>query len=121
MKNLKATAKKKEKVKTYVDDFVKYALIAFLVCLTMVLFNMNKLGLNCYPMLMMVYGMWLFISGGSLKFRPLIIGGITNWIIAFAALYVDFNMQLLLLALAVLTGYIIPGHMLSNRYKRNNS
>ena len=47
------------------------------------------------------------------------IGGICNWIIAIAAVYVEFDIQLLLLALAVLVGYIIPGHMLSNHYKKN--
>lgn len=63
--------------------------------------------------------MWLFVSGGYLRFKPLIIGGICNWIIAIVATYVEFDIQLLLLALAVLVGYIIPGHMLSSHYKKN--
>lgn len=108
--------KKKEPVKTYIDEFIKYVLIAFLVCLCIVLFNMQKLGLNCYPMIMMIYGVWLFISGGCLRFRPFIIGGITNWVLAVISFYNDFGTQLLLLALAVLVGYIIPGYMLRNRY-----
>ncbi|MEP7263484.1 MAG: hypothetical protein ABI772_03255 [Bacteroidota bacterium] len=110
--------KKKETVKTYIDEFIKYVLIAFLVCLGIVLFSMQKLGLNCYPMVMMIYGMWLFVSGGCLRFRPFIIGGIANWILAVISLYTDFGTQLLLLALAVLVGYIIPGHMLRSRYNK---
>jgi hypothetical protein len=65
---------KKQKVKTFLDDFMKYVLIAFLVSLFMVLGFMGKLGLATYPMVMMVYGMWLFISGGVIKFQPLVIG-----------------------------------------------
>jgi hypothetical protein len=108
---------RKETVKTYIDEFFNYALVAFFVCLCIVLINQGKLGMSCYPMIMMVYGMWLYISGGSLKFKPFVFGGIANWILACAAFYVDLGTQLLLLALAVLVGYIIPGHMLRSRFK----
>ena len=95
-----------------------YVLIAFLVSLFMVLFFQGMLKLNCYPMVMMVYGIWLFISGGAIKFKPLIAGGIVNWILCIVAFFVSFEIQLLLLALAVLLGYIIPGHMLKSRYQK---
>ena len=108
---------KHEKVRTYIDEFNMYVLRAFLVSLLIVLIFMSKLQLNCYPMLMMVYGIWLYVSGGGLRFKPLMFGGIANWILAVAAFFVTFKMQLLLLALAVLVGYIIPGYMLRNRYK----
>jgi hypothetical protein len=111
---------RQRKVRTYLTEFTGYVLIAFLVSLSIVLFNMEKLGLNCYPMLMMIYGTWLFVSGGVLKFRPLMAGGIINWILAVIALYNDFGTQLLLLALAVLCGYIIPGHLLSMHYKKQS-
>lgn len=109
---------KLQKVRTYVDSFMKYVLIAFLVCLLMVLFNQGTLKIATYPMVMMVYGMWLFISGGALAFRPLQIGGWINWIFAVIAFYVTFDIQLILLAMAVLLGYIIPGYMLRSRYNK---
>ena len=112
---------KKQKVKTYIDDIMKYVLISFLVSLCIVLFFQVSLKLNCYPMVMMIYGMWLFISGGAIKFKPLIIGGIINWILCIAAFFVSFEMQLLLLALAVLLGYIIPGHMLKSKYNKQKA
>ncbi len=107
---------RKQKVRTYIDDIMKFVLIAFLVSLFMVLLFMPKLTIYTYPMVMMVYAIWLFISGGALRFKPLIYGGIVNWILAIGAMYVGFQTQLLLLALAVLLGYIIPGHMLKSRY-----
>ncbi len=108
---------KKVKVKSYVDSLMKYVLVSFLVSLFIVLFFMSKLGLNTYPMVMIVYGFWLFISGGALDFRPLKIGGAINWLLATFAFFVGFEQQLIILAIAVLLGYIIPGHMLKNKFK----
>jgi hypothetical protein len=109
---------KRQRVKTFVDDFMRYILIAFLVCLLMVLLNFGVLQLATYPLLMMIYGVWLFVSGGVLSFRPLLIGGIINWALAAIGFYVGFETQLLLLAAAVLFGYIIPGYMLRSRYNK---
>ena len=106
---------KKEKVKTYLDQFMSYALIAFLVSLFSVLFYMTRNGGQptlAYPLIMMVYGAWLFISGGALQFRPLMIGGCINWGLSIASMFVEFQGQLVILAIAVLLGYIVPGHML---------
>ena len=109
---------KKQRVQSYIGDIMKYVLIAFMVSLFFVILFMNKLGLASYPMVMLIYGIWLFISGGALKFRPLIIGGIINWILAVVSLFVLFEEQLIILALAVLLGYIIPGHMLRMKYRK---
>ncbi len=110
---------KKSRVKSYIDDLMKYVLISFLVSLFTVLIFAFKLQLNTYPMVMLIYGVWLFISGGALRFRPLIIGGLINWALGIAAFFFSFEVQLLILALAVLTGYIIPGHLLKIRFQRN--
>lgn len=113
---------KKQRVKTYTEELLNYALIAFLVALVIVLVFMTLSGgwERSYPMLMMVYGMWLFISGGALKFRPLIIGGIINFACAIGGFYVHTIELLLLLSFAVLAGYIIPGHMLNAKFRREN-
>jgi hypothetical protein len=107
-------------VRTYIDEVMKYVLIAFLVSLFTVLLFMSKLGLATYPMVLMVYGIWLFISGGALKFQPLIIGGVMNWVLGIASFFVAFEIQLILLAVAVLLGYIIPGHMLKNKFSKQS-
>ncbi|MBA3705246.1 MAG: hypothetical protein H0W84_04925 [Bacteroidetes bacterium] len=114
-----AKMKKKQKVRTHLDDFIKFLLIAFLVCLFVTLFFAQKFQLTFYPVVMMLYGIWLFVSGGALGFRPLIIGGIINWIFAVAALFVAFEYQLLMISAAVLLGYIIPGHILNYQFKKN--
>ena len=110
--------RKQQVVKSYIDDVMKFVLIAFLVSLFTVLLFMSKLGLATYPMVLMVYGIWLFISGGALKFQPLIIGGVINWALGIGSFFVSFDIQLILLAVAVLLGYIIPGHMLKNKFSK---
>ncbi|RYD88496.1 MAG: hypothetical protein EOP50_18995 [Sphingobacteriales bacterium] len=65
-----------------------------------------------FPFYILFYGLGTFISGRLLRFRPLIIGGIVNWVLAIACIYVPYDTQMLLTALAILASYIIPGHLL---------
>lgn len=112
---------KNQKYTSYVDDFMKYVLIAFLISLCTVLFFMSKLHLNTYPVILIIYGNWLFVSGGSIKFIPLVIGGIINWVAGIIAFFVAFDLQLLLLAAAVLLGYILPGYLLKVYFKKTRT
>ena len=107
---------KKEKVKSYIDSFLSYLWIAFGVSLFIVLFFQQKLGMATFPMVMLMYGIGTFVTGGAIRFKPLVYGGIWCWAMAVSAFFVDYKIQLLLLALAVLGSYIIPGHILRNRY-----
>ncbi len=108
---------KKERVKTYISDFVKYVVGAMVISLFIVLCFMGKLQLYTYPIIMILYAIMLFIMGGILQFKPLMFGGITNWILSIVAFFNPFETQLLILALAVLLGYIIPGYLLGRRQK----
>lgn len=65
-----------------------------------------------YPLLAAIFGWGNFISGGLLKYRPLIWGAVGAWIIAGAMLFVAGAEILLLMAAAILISYLIPGHMM---------
>lgn len=97
---------------TYVNTFMKYLWSAFGASLFIVLFFGGKMQLATYPMLMVLYGIGTFVTGGALNFKPLVWGGVACWVLAFAAFYVGFDVQVLLLALSILLSYIIPGHIL---------
>lgn len=111
--------KKEQKVKTYADEFLSYLWGAFTVSIWVIIFIFSKAGWTAasYPVIIILYGIGTFVSGGALKFRPLIWGGISCWVIAVAAMFVSMEIQLLLLPLSVLLSYIIPGHMLKAAYK----
>jgi len=106
---------KQEKVKTWFDDVMKYLWIAFGAVLFIILVAMGYLHVNLYPVLIGLYGLGLFITGGTLKFKPLIIGGITCWVLAMVSVFVTDEYATLCLALSVLIGYIIPGYILKKQ------
>jgi|SRR6185437_751827 len=58
-------------------------------------------------------------AGRRLKFVPLIWGAVTCWVLAIVTTFVNFQTNMLLIAAAVLLGYIIPGHLLRREYKMN--
>jgi hypothetical protein len=100
---------------TYVGDSMKYLWmgigISFFVL--SVIISYTKGGwLIAYPFFILFYGLGTFVSGMFLKFRPLIIGGILNWALACICVFLPYDYQLLTAAAAILTSYIIPGHIL---------
>ena len=76
--------------------------------------NMQKL---VGPLFLALYGMPTFLSGLLLRFRPLVIGGIGCWILSVATLVVPYDYHLLLLAVAMVIAWIIPGYILQKQYK----
>jgi hypothetical protein len=109
----------REKVQTHIDTIMGYLWTAFGVSLAIVLFSQGKLQESTFPMVLMLYGIGTFVSGGAIQFRALIIGGIFCWVFAIGCYFVHMEYQLLLLALAVIAAYIIPGYLLKIRYKKN--
>ncbi len=109
---------KRVKVKTYFDTLMGYLWGAFGISLFLVLLFMPKLGYEkTYPVIMILYGIGTFVSGGMLKFAPLVIGGIICWVAAAITHFLSPTMevQLLILALVITCAYIIPGHMLKSK------
>jgi hypothetical protein len=67
------------------------------------------------PLVIVFYALGTFVSGGILKFKPLIIGGILAWVISIIAFLIHSEVQLLLMAAAIVVSYLVPGYMLKNR------
>lgn len=110
--------KTEPRVKTYVSDSMNEVVKAFSISLFVVCFAMpfGSQWKAFYPTIMVVYAIWLFVSGGLLKFTPLKWGGYLNWACAVTGFVVaSTEVHLVLLAAGVLGGFIIPGHMLNNR------
>lgn len=101
--------------KTYIGESMSHLWtgigISFFI-LSFIISNTKEGWLNGYPFFILFYGLGTFVSGKILQFTPLIVGGIFNWALAIVSIYVPFDYQILLAAAAILTSYIIPGHML---------
>ena len=105
-------------VRTYVGDSMGYLWtgigISFFV-MSFVISNMREDGwYYAYPFFILFYGLGTFVSGKFLQFKPLVIGGIFNWLLACICVLVPYDYQLLIAAAAILTSYIIPGHLIAN-------
>jgi len=106
--------KRKEKVRTYTKDLCEKLNIGFFIFLLLIIFSIN-LGVSPvkgFALLLGLYGFWMLIHGTMLNFKPSIIGAFVTWGLAFAGLYVQtFEWTMLLHSIAVLCGFIIPGHI----------
>lgn len=67
---------------------------------------------RAFPFFIMFYGLGTFISGRLLQFRPMVIGGIVNWVLAIICAWMPYDYQILIGALAIATSYLIPGYLL---------
>jgi hypothetical protein len=113
--------KKDKKVKTYVSEILHYFGIGFTVCLVVIIVSINisgdpNIGFGYF---LMVYAFLMLMQGGVLKFKPLIIGAVVNWVGAVAIfLNPVFKYDMLITAIAVFIGYIIPGYILRRQYRK---
>lgn len=109
------------KVRTYTKDLFNKLNIGFFVFLMLIIFSIN-LGVSPvkgFALLLGLYGFWMLIYGTALNFRPSVLGAFITWGFAFAGLYVQtFEWTMVLHALAVLCGYIIPGHIANAEFNR---
>lgn len=117
--------KKKQRVRTYTDELVGYLWLTFVICMMITFFTLGanhiKDEILRYPLLLLLYGMPTFLSGIVLRFRPLVIGGICCWVLSILASFLAYDYQILLVSIAMLVAWIIPGYRLRAKYKASNS
>ena len=118
-----AKKKKKEKVETYTGGIIAVVWISFTVAIFLLIFilSANKVFTLINPVLLVLYGIPTVISGSIIRFRPLMIGGACCGLLAALSVFVPFEFHYLLLCGAVIAAWIIPGHLLSARAKKQQS
>lgn len=113
---------KREKVKTYSEYIIGYVWVSFGICMFVVSVIVTKTHtwhiIN--SLILLFYGTPTFLSGIAMKFKPLIIGGIICWSLAIVSVFIMPIYVLLLLAVAVIAAWIIPGFLLRKRYLELN-
>ncbi len=110
------------RVKTYIDRVNFYLWTAFVISILFIGFLASQQALSpiqINPLIIMLYGFATFISGGMLRFKWLIAGGIIAWIMAIICTFQSYETQMLLVAATILLSYLIPGIIL-NFSKGNN-
>lgn len=114
--------KNSQKAKTYTAEINAMVWIVFFICLMLAIFICirfkNYETIN--PIILVLYGMPTFLSGFIMKFKPLMIGGICCWALAIVSPFIPFEFQLLLIGVAVITAWIVPGYLLQKKFKKEN-
>mgnify|MGYP006185061933 FL=1 len=114
-----ARVKKNTTVRTYTDEINSYVWLVFVIMGFLVGIIVGRSGQPQLfnPLVLMLYGMPTFLSGVILKFKPLRIGAICCWVLALVSVLIPYQFSFLLLALAVVTTWIVPGYLLRSRFK----
>lgn len=80
----------------------------------------NHLGNALAPIFLILFAFSIIIVGVSIKFKPLLIGGILLNIIGFGSFFVGREYHGFSLMLGSVVGFIIPGLLLNKAKKREN-
>ena len=104
---------KKKKANSHFQSIMSYVWAGFAVTMIITLLNGPNIGWDVsYSVLIALYGLATFISGGILKFKPLIYGGVAAWLISIISFYCSMENIILLMALSIVTSYLVPGYLL---------
>jgi hypothetical protein len=115
--------KKVEKVKTYADEILSYVWLVFVVLMAWIGFMLGRIfsaSQMAYISIffLILYGMPTILSGVLLRFRPLVVGGMICWVLVFLSLFIPPFYYPLLLTVAVVAAWIIPGYLLRARFQQ---
>jgi hypothetical protein len=106
------TKGRKASLHTYAEGIYVWVWMAFLIA-SVVLFIVHSSQMESISKyILLVAAMPTFVSGIVLKFKPLIWGGISMWVLALAAHFGGETISSLAVPVAVITGYLIPGYIL---------
>lgn len=113
---------KRENVSTYIGDANAYLWMGIGISFSVLVFLFSRIGWqHCFPFYILFYALGTFVSGKLIRFQPLVIGGIASFVLAVVASFAEYEYQILLTAVSILVSYIIPGHILRARYKKQTA
>ena len=115
--------RQRNRVTTYIGISLRYVWSSLVVC--MVLINLiqnnvlHKITFEFqHPLFMVLIAFAIVVTGGILRYRLIIIGGIVFGLLAYLSSYLPLRQQLLAEAIGWLIAFIIPGHILYSKRKR---
>ncbi len=115
--------RQRKKVQTYIGISLRYVWVSVFVCMVLInliQFNvLNKIYFELqHPIFMVIIAFAIVVTGGILRYKMIIIGGIVYGLLAYISSFVELPAQLLIDAIAWMIALIVPGHLL---YAKRNS
>lgn len=114
--------RKSKKVTTYIGISLRYVWISLIVCLSlvnMIIFNtIHEFNAALqHPIFMVFMAFAVVITGGILRYKLIIFGGVVFGLLAYICSYLSLENQMIIEAIAWLIAFIIPGHYLYAKRK----
>ena len=110
---------RKEHKTSHLDKVNMWLWIAFGICILPVIAFMSKLNFQVNPLILIITALPTFVTGIMIKFKPLIWGGISFYVLGIICFMVSPIHQFLIGGVAVTCGYLIPGYLLKAIRKKN--
>lgn len=110
---------KASKVTNYTDKLYGWLWASLGAAIFIIIFNGELLRWQVVPFIMLLAGVGTLVSGAMMNFRLLQLGSIAFWVLAFIAFRQPEYTQMLLMALAVAIGYLVPGYVMKQNAKKN--
>lgn len=114
--------RKSRKATTYISIALRYvwiSMFAGMVLINLIQFNvLHKVTFELQlPIFMVLVAFATVVTGGILRYKMIIAGGVIFGLLAYTASRFPLNTQLLIEAIAWLIAFIIPGHILYAKRK----
>lgn len=100
---------------TYLDTHLTNLWQVIFIGFALAFFISYKCNIPPTAIMLTLCGVGTTITGKDMKYKPLIYGGLSFFIFAALSLYVKGAENLLVNAISIFVGYLIPGHLLSRK------
>lgn len=106
---------RKARTSTYGDMINMWTWLGYIVAI-IILFVLMRNNLENIPaFVLMLTGLPTFISGFVIRFRPLILGGVSMWIFSLVACFGGQDIAPFAVPVAMITGFLAPAYLLRSK------
>jgi len=133
--------KRERKVKVYGDAFMDALWIGFGICIFLMIYTTSamysqwdpaadeyrKVTGHAYPfrlyefnssLFLLLYGLPTFVTGVSMKFKPMLWGGLFCWVCCLITIYTSIKIDLILVAMSSVFAWLVPGIIMEKDYRK---
>jgi hypothetical protein len=113
--------KNTDKTETHLGFFIKNLWTGFGITSAIMFVLIYLVNFQIIMMFLLLFGTALFITGATTKFKPIIVGAIFFWAGAICSAFIKSPFdQLLIYAISIFAGYIVPGYILKYQYRKQH-
>ncbi|MEP0365654.1 MAG: hypothetical protein ABJN36_09230 [Cyclobacteriaceae bacterium] len=109
-----AKRKKAQRITTHFDKVIGYVWMAYGFTVLIVIGAGGSLNYAIYPLVTLLTAFPTFLTGILTKYKPLVYGGSLFWIFAVVSFAVNPQNQIIVGAIALACGYLVPAYMMKN-------